>query len=228
MSNNSQVVKTTSYPIDTTSAGLSQFGDKNTQIAHAEHITINNYITTSIPKSVSYPVLNSGEQPSLNSTGSEPHPTELRLSDEYYNLFILGYEEVLEGNRFVFPLERALNEYIAKEISDLFANLDTASISKIKLLPTLFAYESQLHEHPEQEAYYGFITDIKMRENGINIYFEKLLTVSQRRLHDIAINLAIKNLEFNRTHWTIKKVNLLEELTVAGLVPSNSTGMGCL
>ena len=224
MSNDSQVKKTISLPINTTSAGISQFGDKNTQVAHTDQIIINNYIVTANPHVIRLPVIDFGTQsiaPKSSKT-NELCSGELQLSNEYYNLFILGYEEVLQGNRFVFPADRVLNEYIMKDVSDLFPKLDEATIFKVKLLPSIFAYENNLRDCPEQEAYYGFVTDIKIRENGINIYFQKLITIPQRRLNEIAFNLAIKDWEFNRTHWTVKKVNLIEELIDAGLITDKS------
>ncbi|MHB1654733.1 MAG: hypothetical protein ACYCVD_20185 [Desulfitobacteriaceae bacterium] len=171
MSNDSQVKKTISLPINTNSAGISQVGDKNTQVAHADQITINNYIVTANPNVISIPVVDFGTQSVApkSSITNELCAAELQLSNEYYNLFILGHEEVLRGNRFVFPADRVLNEYIMKDVSEMFPRLDEATISKVKLLPSIFAYENRLRDCPEQEAYYGFVTDIKMRENGVTV-----------------------------------------------------------
>lgn len=222
MSNDSQVKKTISLPIKTTSVGISQVGDKNTQVAHADQITINNYIVTANPNVMSTPVADFGIQPVAPKSENGLCSDEPQLSNEYYNLFMLGNEGVLQGNRFVFPADRVLNEYITKEVSELFPKLDEATISKIKLLPSIFACENRLRDCPEQEAYYGFVTDIKIRDNGVNIYFQKHFTLLQRKLNDIALNLAIKDWEFNRTHWTIKKVNLIEELIDAGIITDKS------
>ncbi len=225
MSSNSQVKETISLPTNTTSTGISQVGDKNTQVAHADKIIINNYVVTANPNMISTPVINFDAQSvaSKSSITNGLCSTQPQLSNEYYNLFILGYEGVLQGNRFIFPADRVLNEYITKEVSELFPKLlDEATISNVKLLPSIFAYENRLRDCPDQEAYYGFVTDIKIRDNGINIYFQKYFTIPQRRLNDIAHKLAIIDWEFNRTHWTIKKVNLIEELIDAGLITDKS------
>ncbi len=224
MSNDSQAKKPISLPINTTSVGITQVGDKNTQVAHADQITINNYIVTTNPNVISIPVIDFDTQAVApeSSITNGLCSTEPQLCNEYYNLFILGNEETLQGNRFVFPTDRVLNEYITKEVSELFPKLDEATISKVKLLPSIFACENRLRDCPQQEADYGFVTDIKIRENGINIYFQKVSTISQWRLNDIATNLAIKDWEFNRTHWTIKNVNLIEELIDAGIIADKS------
>jgi hypothetical protein len=65
------------------------------------------------------------------------------------------------------------------------------------------------------------VTDIRIQENGIKIYFQRFCTIPQRRLNEIAHNLAIKGSynfnELSRTHWTIKQINLIEELRAAGI-----------
>ena len=69
-------------------------------------------------------------------------------------------------------------------------------------------------------AVYGYVTDIKVQDNGIKIYFTKLNAFPQQILIDIAAELCIGGArafnELSRTHWAIKRVNLVEELAKAG------------
>jgi len=105
------------------------------------------------------------------------------------------------------------------EIAEQYANLSEESISQVKVFTSLFLNEGK---RSEQEAYYGFVTDIKVRDNGINIYFKKLAVIPQGSLIKNHIALAIDPMEFSRTHWTIKNINLHEELADAGIVISEA------
>jgi len=153
---------------------------------------------------------------------------EKQLSDEYYNLFIVGYydpsKSPINNCRIVISTDRAFASYVSNDVREIFGDLHNREIiSKIKTLPSIFACENNLREFPNQGAAYGFITDIKIRENGINVYFKKVSTVSQQALNNISYNLAIKPFEWTHTHWTIKNVNLTEELIFAGLLECPKT-----
>jgi serine/threonine protein kinase len=143
---------------------------------------------------------------------------------EYFNLFVFGDESTYAGTKFIFPNEerhnRVLNEYIADAVREKFGDLSDSAIQQIKTFPCLFLNES--NGEAEQEAYYGFITELAVRDNGINVYFQKAAVIRQRDLRAIADNLAIKEFEFTRTHWTIKRIDLIEELSEAWLINSKA------
>lgn len=139
---------------------------------------------------------------------------------EYYNLFVTGEEYAFKSNRFIIPIERALTEYIDESIATFFSKLTESVLSQIKTFPALFLNET--NGEKTQEAYYGIITDIKIRENGINVYFQKLYPIPQAELVKLSGILAIERYEFTRTHWAIKNINLKEELADAGLVVSEA------
>lgn len=189
---------------------LSQVGDRNIQVAHAN--TVNHAVNIFPPNSL------------CSNNGGVVRFT---LSTEYYNLFVIG-EEAFDGAHFTIEKERALTiaEGIAPEISAMFACLNEEAILRIRSFPSLFASENHLYGRTDTDhlAYYGFVTDIKVQENGIKIYFQKYLPLLQQSINENAAKFAIKgNLgfnELNRTHWAIKRVNLLEELRDAGLVPA--------
>jgi len=171
----------------------------------------------------------SNVEPSPNRPSAIVSPaSETQCDEEYYNLFISNHYDLAESslgsNRIVIPPDRALASYISDDVKAIFGNLHSGeTISKIKTLPSIFACESNFREYPNQEAAYGFVTDIRIRENGINVYFRKIATLSQKTLSDRSHNLAIRPFEWAHTHWTIKNVNLLEELKLAGLFDSSNT-----
>ena len=71
----------------------------------------------------------------------------------------------------------------------------------------------------EQQAVLAFITDIKVQDNGIKVYFQKYLPIPFSFLKDYLSDLAMYLFELTRTHWPIKKVDLIEVLQDAGLFP---------
>jgi len=97
-------------------------------------------------------------------------------------------------------------------------------VEDIKTFPSIFASENRRRAATDvdHQAYYGFVTDVQPLTNDIKIFFRCNSEISQQRLNEMADNLALEQAplanEFNNTHWTIKKVNLLEKLRVAGLL----------
>ena len=104
----------------------------------------------------------------------------------------------------------------------LCAALTPEAIAIVKTFPALFCSENHhfTKTDPDHMAYYGYVTDIKVQDNGIKIYFTKLNAFPQQVLIDIAAELCIGGArafnELSRTHWAIKRVNLVEELEKAG------------
>ena len=146
------------------------------------------------------------------------------ISNAYYNLFVVGGEPFNEGH-FLVEKDRALTtaEGIAPEISAEFAALTPEAIAKIKTFPSLIAGENRQYGCTDTDhlAFFGMVTDIRIQENGIKIYFQKFCSLPQQRLNETMRELAIHGKpsynELNRTHWAIKKVNLIEELKAAGI-----------
>jgi len=146
------------------------------------------------------------------------------LNTEYYNLFVMG-EETYHDPFFIISKDRALttSEGIAPEISAQFVTLTPEAIATIKTFPSLFASENRRYGRTDADhlALFGVVTDIRVQENGIKVYFQRFCSVPQQQLNEIAFNLALKGStgfnELNRTHWAIKRINLIEELRVAGI-----------
>ncbi|HEY9160991.1 MAG TPA: hypothetical protein VIS94_07900 [Desulfomonilia bacterium] len=135
------------------------------------------------------------------------------MSEEIYNLFISGDENAWDSNSTIFDIDRCIVEYTEKDLVDKFVKLGKDEINEIKNSLCIFAYE----DYYDKDASIGYITDIVVRQVGIKITFEKVEVLSKEKLHKFQFELDIKNWEFNRTHWAIKKVNLFKELQSIGI-----------
>lgn len=183
---------------------FTQSGDNGVQIANSG--TVNLVTQYFLPHNG--PVINTGNT----------------VNFEYYNLFVVG-GETFEVPFFLVPKDRALTvqEGVAEEIHNQLAALTPEAIAEIKRFPSLFASENHHYGHtdPDHLALFGFVTDVKIQENSIKIYFQKCSCFQQQRLNEIAHRLEIRGKpsfnELCRTHWTIKKINVVEELKAAGI-----------
>jgi len=104
-----------------------------------------------------------------------------------------------------------------------FSALSDAAISLIKTFPPLFASENHHYGKTDADhnAIFGLVSGVRIQDNGIKIHFQPLWPIPQQRLNEIAYQLAIQGAssfnELNRTHWAIKRLNLIEELKAAGI-----------
>lgn len=189
---------------------LTQTGDNNTQIAYVQ-----NYDGTSVTN-----VIVTGRHP-----GETPAPAQGALNREYYNLFVMGGETftAFSGGHFIVEKDRALTENVSPDIKKAVSSFHAEAIEFIKALPTIFAGENTHYGRSDdtQQAFFGMVTDVRVQDNGIKIYYQTLNAISQKRLNELMRELAIEGSpnfnELNRTHWTIKRVNLIEELRDAGI-----------
>ena len=189
-------------------SNLNQYGNDSTQIAYVQNYdgTVNQTVV----------ILPNG------STAGTPL-TENGLSFDYdcFNLFVLGAEAYTDPY-FIVPTDRALTESTVQEIKDKCASFTPEAIAEIKKYPALFCSENHNYTKtdPDHMAYYGYIKDIKVQDNGIKIYFQILNQIPQQTLIALAYELNIGKpyslTELSRTHWAIKRINLVEVLEKAG------------
>lgn len=135
------------------------------------------------------------------------------MTDELYNLLISGDENAWESNSFMFDRDRCIVEYTDKDLIDRFLKLGKNEVNEVKEFPCIFAYE----DYCNKDAFIGYIKDIVVRQNGVKITFEKVRILTLENLHKLQFEFDIRNWEFNRTHWAIKKVNLYKELQTIGI-----------
>ena len=187
---------------------LTQTGNDNTQIAYVQNYDGTTNQTVFIVQGAS-------------PAGGTVVGQGVTLNYDCFNFFVLGTEQY-DGPTFIVPKDRALTESTSDEMKALCAALTPEAIAIVKTFPALFCSENHhfTKTDPDHMAYYGYVTDIKVQDNGIKIYFTKLNAFPQQVLIDIAAELCIGGArafnELSRTHWAIKRVNLVEELEKAG------------
>ena len=189
-------------------SNLNQYGNDSTQIAYVQ-----NYDGTVNQTVVILP----------NGSTADASQSMNGLSFDYdcFNLFVVGIEEYTDPY-FMVPTDRALTESTAQEIKDRYASFTPEAIAEIKKYPALFCSENHNYTKtdPDHMAYYGYIKDIKVQDNGIKVYFQILNQIPQQALNEFSDDLCLKLpqsfFELSRTHWTIKRINLIEVLEKAG------------
>lgn len=155
--------------------------------------------------------------------------TATPLCTEYYNLFVVGGEK-FEGDRIggEFTISKAnvlVTEYTDSNIKQKFYNLrDNSVVSQILRLPSLFMDENAdfKRSHPCQKALLGRVTNLEIKPNSIGISFSGNQLVFQQNITDLSQALGLfanpGRSELNKTHWAIKRVNLVDVLMHAGLI----------
>ena len=205
MANELQRPLSNQLPNNTSGTNLTQNGDNNIQVAHADTVNQNVIIAHGFQNS-------NDAMKSLN----QEHDYDC------YNLFVIGGES-FDGSYFIVPKDRALTESTSQEMKDECAALTPEAIEKIKMYPALFASENENYGRAgcDQIAHYGYVTGVKIQDNGIKISFQTFNPIPQQILNDLAFELNLGRAssynELNRTHWAIKRINLVEELKNKGI-----------
>lgn len=188
---------------------VNQHGKKNVHVNHADIIS----------QTVNFHVSYFNPQP-----GKGHMKISKALNRDCYNLFVIGGEEFC-NDHFLVAKDRALTRgTLANDLFDRFSTLTPEAIEEIKSYPALFAGENTDYwgeTDKDQYAIYGLITDIKVQDNGIKIRFHPFTYIDQQTINHLAFELGIGNstaiTELNRTRWTIKRIDLIEALTDAGI-----------
>lgn len=160
--------------------------------------------------------------PSQPSTTGGITGTSFSLNTDYYNLFVIDDETSAEGH-FIAPKVRELTESMTDENKAQFSALTDEAISRIKTFPSLFVSENRHYGRTDEDhnAIFGLVSEVRIQDDGIKIHFQGLWSIPQQRLNEIACRLAMQGAssfdELNRTHWAIKRLNLIEELKAAGI-----------
>lgn len=131
-----------------------------------------------------------------------------------YNLFVSAGPDAWNGTPWTIELGRCVREYTDKDLTSKYGDLDAASIAELKLLPSIFAYETSNERNP----YFGVVKDIIHRQGQVRIEYEiqhvaPFLTWED--LTSLTFELDVGGWEMNRTHWAVKNVNLQQELLKA-------------
>lgn len=121
------------------------------------------------------------------------------------NLFVSGIETEWEQSPGFMPKLRCLTEYILPQYKEMYLPLTDETIQELKQIPCIFTYEKACGK----DAYIGRILNITVRQNDVRIDYE--LTgdmIDHETFSSLSQLLDMGSWEMNRTHWTIKTVNL--------------------
>ncbi|HFU3862579.1 TPA: hypothetical protein ACGPAZ_000210 [Streptococcus suis] len=193
-----------------TQNAFSQIGDKNLQVAHADIVENHKHKTV---------VINTG---TAREAQAMTNVATSGMNHDYYNLIVWGSEEI--GDDYItVDKDRALTEYMTDSVFATFTPLTADKLSEIFRMPTIITNENHYYGYTDDDhmAKYGLITDIREVSNGFRIYFNKLNDIPQQRLNELCEELdlwsATHFTEFNRSHWSIKNIDLVAELKKAGI-----------
>lgn len=151
--------------------------------------------------------------PTVNVILTDINGIRSELSSEYFNL-IIGYDP-FEKDHILIDSTRALTEYISDDVKEQFAGWTPEKKAELKKLPAIISQERDGTD--EQQAVFAFIRDIRIQDNGIMVYFQRYYPIPFSFLKDSLSELAMYPFELTRTHWTIKRVNLLQVMQDAGV-----------
>lgn len=132
---------------------------------------------------------------------------------KYYNLLITADEEAWFGKTYKMELSRFL-EFTDTSVRNIFQNLENENIiNEIQEFPCLFLNEIGRGDF----GYIGRMSNLKIRSKYIGFTFEKMKKIPIENIKRLGFELDIDVskrgiTELHRTHWAIKKVNLLDEL----------------
>jgi len=136
---------------------------------------------------------------------------------------VIGGEE-FDKPYFKVPRDRALTHLMSEETMARFAPMTQENKDEIKTMPSLFMAENRNYgkADDDQMVIYGFVSDLKIYDNDVKIYYcGYKIDIPQQRLNECLEELGLvgdnRFNELNRTHWSIKRCDLIQELLEAGV-----------
>lgn len=153
-----------------------------------------------------------------------PDSQGINFNRDYYNLFVWGADLDIEHLApFKVTSDRALTEFMDAAVKEMFSTLaDDLIVQTVLSLPCLFANENKYAGRAEahQTVGFGYIKQIKVRRTGVMIYPHVMYRLPQQKINEASFELDLYGHssynEFNRSHWSIKKIDLIAELVDMG------------
>jgi hypothetical protein len=155
---------------------------------------------------------------------SAPSVKPVILSSEYFNIFVIGGEDISDG-RFCIEDDRSITEYTDSRVTARFKPLDDEKINQIITVPSLLMNECVRECGkcvPNQTIYFGIVSKFQKRRDDNIIEFQVIknipmeLIIEKKRYLDIMADYTGHG-ELTRTHWAIKEADLVDELRRAGI-----------
>lgn len=191
---------------DTPVSSVQQTGEKNVYAAHVDNLNVTVQAGNVAPQLLTQTI----------------KPAVATIDRTHYNFFVTYEADFSQNTPFTIETDRALTEYMSDDMKREFATLSPEIIERIKLFPCIFANENKNYGHTDEDQVlgYGFIKQIKIRRKGIKIYPQIQYLLPQQRLNEALFELDLLGCssfnEFNRMHWSIKKIDLIAELQELG------------
>lgn len=157
--------------------------------------------------------------PSLDDDSDIPNG-HIDLDLSCYSLFVIA-DEQFKGKQFMVPKDKAINSCTPKDLM-LLAYLTSDCIKTVKAFPAIFANRNHGFASTDEghKAFFGIVLDVQPKVDGIWIKFYRYHKISQRVLNEHAADFDIEGTEFTNeldsTHWSIKRVNVVEALNKNG------------
>lgn len=121
------------------------------------------------------------------------------------NLIMVYADNTWDKSPAFIDKDRCLTEYILPEFTEKYSDFSEKAIEELKKMPCVFAYE-KIHK---LDARIGFINNIDIYQKSVRIDYELTgQVIAFDDLIQLTDLLDMSTWEWNRTHWTIKKVNL--------------------
>ena len=196
------------------SVELKQQGNNNTQIAQVQNYhdeSINTQNVFILPG-----VRGQSEQRKILQGLNRKH------NYDYFHLFVWDKSD-FDGPPFIVDKDRSLVDGTSPETRDRFADFTPEAIEEMKSFPAIFCHENEQYDKTsmEQQALFGYVTDIKAQDNGRKISYLITDSFRQQILNEHSFEMGIKEAKefnlLNRNHWCIKRINIVEELEQSGI-----------
>ena len=130
--------------------------------------------------------------------------------NEYYNLFII-YGEQYEGDSFTIENGRIF-EYTNTAVTQKFSQLTLEDIDEIISLPALFLPEYSDSNQDIKTGFFGKLVEIDKRTGYTKLEFHKECEIDLNSVVLRQADLKLEGWELSRTHWAIKRANLMDIL----------------
>lgn len=130
--------------------------------------------------------------------------------NNYYNLFII-YGEQYEGDSFTIENGRIF-EYTNTAIKQKFSQFTLEDIDEITSLPALFLPEYSDMNQDIKIGFFGKLVDIDKRAGDTKFDFHKEYEIDLESVVFHQSALKLEKWELSRTHWAIKRANLMDIL----------------
>ena len=160
----------------------------------------------------------------MNAQKSKPALPHLDHEFDYscYNLLVSDDDELEQSGCVMIEKSKSLNESTPRELMRL-GRLTPDCVAQLKKFPAIIATENHSDRGTDSEhmAYYGYITDVRVQDNGVKVRYQALNEIPQQKLNELESEIGLQFCtavnELDCPHWAAKNVNIVEVLKANGI-----------